>query len=266
MQRAITTHKLWELCQSPWAVLCHRQGKYFPPITVSLGQLTVSILGQEPGFQGITNWIQNMGQLQSLPQVVFCSTSMKTSESCIPVMPLCFEILRKKKSFPPSLLPRWLLRKSFCFYHMQNHIMPGFVVCKFLTTKCVLLITHPNAFSLTNLSSELSSLPSRPWDTHRLVCKSIQAGSVSLISMEFTNHQIKESWPENTNGHKMAASASLGLCLACLERFFRLCSFVSAMCAHSKTGRQTVKSNHTPWCSFTHPGLFCYQVFLCHKY
>lgn len=133
-----------------------------------------------------------MRQLQSLPQVVFCPTSMKTSENCIPVMPPCFEIIRKKKSFPPSLLSRWLLRKSFCFYHMQNHIVPGFVVCKFVTTKCVPLVTHPNAFSLTNLSSELSSLPNRPWDTHRLVCKSIQAGSVSHISMEFTNCPIKE--------------------------------------------------------------------------
>lgn len=37
------------------------------------------------------------------------------SESCIPVMPLSFEILQQKKYFPPSLLPRWLLRKSFCF-------------------------------------------------------------------------------------------------------------------------------------------------------
>lgn len=54
-------------------------------------------------------------KLQYLPQVVFCSRSMKPSESCIPVMPLCFEMLQKKKYFPPHLFPGWLVRKSFCF-------------------------------------------------------------------------------------------------------------------------------------------------------
>lgn len=82
--------------------------------------------------------------------------------------------------------------------------------------------------------------------------------------MEFTNSKIKESWFGNTNGQNMAASASLGLSLACLQWFFRLCNFVSATCGHRKTGRQTVKSTHTP---DTHtPRTLCYQELLCHKY
>lgn len=129
-----------------------------------------------------------MEQLQSLPQVVFCSTSMKISGSCIPVMPLSFEIHWKKKYFPPSLLPRWLLGKSFCLYHVQNHTVPGSVECKCVTTKCVLLVTHPNAFSLDELS--LALITAKHTLGH---CKSIQAGSVSHVSMEFTNHKIKES-------------------------------------------------------------------------
>lgn len=42
---------------------------------------------------------------------------------------------------------------------------------------------------------------------------------MSPVSMEFTNHKIKESWLGNTNGHKMSAAASLGPCLACLQHF-----------------------------------------------
>lgn len=118
---------LGKLYENTWAQhsskLCRRQ-KYFLAIRVSPGSLTISTLGRDRVSRGLPTEsgkyrksCNNFFRWFSAPQV------WKPVKAAFQWCHCCFEMLRKKKYFPPHFFPRWLVRKSSCFLPCaQSHL------------------------------------------------------------------------------------------------------------------------------------------------